>query len=732
VISATGGTATTTTLMSSQNPSSIGQSVTFTATVTGNGGTPTGTVTFSVDGGAGTPATLSGGQAVFMTSSLTIGTHNITATYGGDTNFAGSTTATPLMQMVNKRPTTTAVTSSINPSTFGQSVTFTATITGSGGLTPVGTLTFSVDGVAGSPINLINGQASFSTAALAIGNHKIVATYGGDANFTGSSNAASPLVQNVNTVPTTTTIISSANPSVPTQAVTFTATVTGSGGTPTGTVTFSVDSLAGSPVNLFNGQATFSTATLTSGTHKITATYNGDATFGGSTSPELLQNVQNRPTTTTVTSSANPSTPGQSVTFTATVSGSNGGLKPSGTLTFSVDGNALPAVLLINGQASFATATLTPGNHTIVATFNPDIGFVASTSAPLIQHVGPPADSIKLRELLFSATPIVAQGWAQSVTGAMDDAVSAGFSGNPQSLSPAGTGFTYYFNDDPPARASANADQDSLRRYLASPTSSLASPNGNGHGAASDSAKRVEEDFRALGYAGGMPTKAPPAAASGAPRDWLAWVTVRGFDFFRGTFGNDLKGTQIDAFAGLTRRITPNFVVGVLGGYEHFDYSSQAFNGTLKGEGWTAGAFLGWKLASNIRFDAGAAWSDLLASGVSGTANGNFVGTRWLVNGGLTGTYTWQNSCSNPRLACSRCGSTTMPSPTASAHSSRPIISKPVAPAPASKRSIRRPGRRAWWPFRPMPASTYFSKDDAQTTGLTTVPLLQGSGSQRA
>jgi hypothetical protein len=275
VISAIGGTATTTTLMSSQNPSTIGQSVTFTATVTGNGGTPTGTVTFSVDGGAGTPATLSGGQATFTTSALTIGAHNITATYGGDTNFAGSTTAAPLVQNVNQRSTTTTVASSVNPSTFGQSVTFTATVTGSGGLTPMGTVTFSVDGVAGSPINLSNGQASFSTATLAVGSHKIIATYSGDANFAGSSNAASPLVQNVNTLPTTTTITSSANPSVPTQAVTFTATVTGSSGTPTGTVTFSVDGVAGSPINLANGVASFATATLTPGTHKITATYNG-------------------------------------------------------------------------------------------------------------------------------------------------------------------------------------------------------------------------------------------------------------------------------------------------------------------------------------------------------------------------------------------------------------------------------------------------------------------------
>jgi hypothetical protein len=165
VINQIGGTATTTTLLSSQNPSSAGQPVTFTATVTGNGGTPTGTVTFSVDGGAGTPVALSGGQAAFTTSTLSIGTHNITATYGGDTNFSGSATAAPLIQNVNKRPTTTTVVSSANPSNIGQSVTFTAIVAGSGGLTPTGTVTFSVDGVAGAPVNLVNGQASVSLPA---------------------------------------------------------------------------------------------------------------------------------------------------------------------------------------------------------------------------------------------------------------------------------------------------------------------------------------------------------------------------------------------------------------------------------------------------------------------------------------------------------------------------------------------------------------------------------------
>jgi hypothetical protein len=243
----------------------------------------------------------------------------------GDSNFASSATPSPLVQTVNKRPTTTTVVSSANPNNIGQSVTFTAIV--SGGLTPTGTVTFSVDGVAGAPVNLVNGQASFTTSTLTVGTHKIAATYSGDANFT-TSTTPTPLLQNVNTIATTTTVISSVNPSTPNQTVTFTATVAGGGGglTPTGTVTFSVDGVARPTVNLTNASASFPTATLTLGTHKIVAIYNGDTNFGGSTSAELVQNVQ--PTTTTLTSSANPSTPGQSVTFTATVSGEAGPSRP--------------------------------------------------------------------------------------------------------------------------------------------------------------------------------------------------------------------------------------------------------------------------------------------------------------------------------------------------------------------------------------------------------------------
>jgi hypothetical protein len=90
---------------------------------------------------------------------------------------------------------------------------------------------------------------------------------------------------------------------------------------------------------------------------------------------------------------------------------------------------------------------------------------------------------------------------------------------------------------------------------------------------------------------------------------------------------------------GLTHKVSPNFLVGVLGGYETFDYRSDALAGRLKGDGWTVGSYLGWKLVPGVRFDMAAAYSGISYNGVAGTAFGTFNGNRWLVSSGLTGTY---------------------------------------------------------------------------------------------
>jgi hypothetical protein len=222
-----------TTIASSKNPSAFGQSVTFTATVTSRGsGTPTGTVAFTY--GSTTlcnAVTLSvGGVSTCTYSALPAGSDIVTATYSGDSNFSGSSAS--LNQTVNRASTTLTLSSSLNPSGLDSPVTFTATITPQYGGQASGTVTFK-DGATTLGSSGVSGNAaSLTTSGLAMGTHSITAVYSGDSNFTGStSNTVSQVVTKATT---TTTLLSSVNPSVQGKPVTFTAAVSSLAGTPTG------------------------------------------------------------------------------------------------------------------------------------------------------------------------------------------------------------------------------------------------------------------------------------------------------------------------------------------------------------------------------------------------------------------------------------------------------------------------------------------------------------------
>ena len=288
--------ATTASVTSSPNPSLVGQSVTFTATVTSGSGVPVGTVTFAEGSTVlASNVTVDGtGHASFSTSTLVAGSHVITATFTGAAgwgNSSGNDSAAP--QVVNKYATTTTVSSSANPSVFSQPVTFTATVTSSGGI-PTGTVTFKNGSTTLGTSNLDGtGHATFTTSTLAVGSNSITAAYNGDSQF--NTSTSSTLTQTVNKDATTTTVTSSLNPSNKGQSVTFTATVVASApGTavPTGTVTFKdgTRTLGSSTLNS-SGQATFSISNLNKGNHSITAVYGGSSNFLTSTSPVLTQTV---------------------------------------------------------------------------------------------------------------------------------------------------------------------------------------------------------------------------------------------------------------------------------------------------------------------------------------------------------------------------------------------------------------------------------------------------------
>lgn len=202
-----GKTTPTVTLNSSGTPSVYGSSVTFTATVTGTSpNVPSGTVSFSVDGNPlpQNPITVSGmlGNDHISTGSvvvsdvtvLTIGSHSVTASYSGDSNY-NTSTSSAFSQQVSKLPSTISVASSSADAPLGVNVVFTATVTGlSPYASPTQTVTFFVDGVQfGPPVGLSPGPNSTATASSNSiswnihGSHQVYAIYSGDSLYNTST-----------------------------------------------------------------------------------------------------------------------------------------------------------------------------------------------------------------------------------------------------------------------------------------------------------------------------------------------------------------------------------------------------------------------------------------------------------------------------------------------------------------------------------------------------------------
>jgi len=187
------GGSSSTTVTTDTEPSTYGQTVTFTAVVSSTSGTPDGTVTFKNGSAVLGTVPLSGGQATYAVGSLNGGAHAIKAVYNGSSEYASSTGS--VQQIVEPAATTTTLTSSLNPAPYGQTVTFTAVVTSAVSATPSGTVTIK-DGkkVLGSA-TLVNGQVQISTSLLAEGGHTVTATYAGSANFSGSSGTLSQTMQ---------------------------------------------------------------------------------------------------------------------------------------------------------------------------------------------------------------------------------------------------------------------------------------------------------------------------------------------------------------------------------------------------------------------------------------------------------------------------------------------------------------------------------------------------------
>jgi hypothetical protein len=308
-----------------------------------------------------------------------------------------NTTASTVGVLLNNSgapPTTTSLVSSVNPANLLEVVTYTATVTSQSGGSVTGTVTFQDGGATIATVPLANNQAVYSTSYTKkqVGTHAITATYWGELhNAYGSM--SNTVTEDIGKLPikTTTVLTTSGSPSYDGQPVTFTATITPKqfeipdgelvtfydlqprGGTVIGTGTTA------------SGVATCVTSSLTVKTHKIKAIYPGDAAFKPSAGT-VGQVVDRYPTTTALSSSLNPSSYGQVVTFTATVT-SSGPEIPTGSVEFKDGTKTIGVATLSAGVAALTKSDLAVGTHPITARYEGDDVSATSTSPVLDQVV---------------------------------------------------------------------------------------------------------------------------------------------------------------------------------------------------------------------------------------------------------------------------------------------------------------------------------------------------------
>jgi uncharacterized repeat protein (TIGR03803 family) len=312
-----------------------------------------------------------------------------TTIYGGTSSncIDGCGTVFTFTVPAIKSATSTTISSNLNPSTYGQTITFIATVTLTGGSPPNGeTVTFYNGANVLGTAPMSRGVASLTTSSLQAGVHAISAGYLGDANFTAST---SPVLQQVvdakGQSATSTTLTSSLNPSIYGQSVTWTAKLTTSGSIPpTGTVNFTWgDSIGGAPLNA-SGVATLTRSTENADVYPLSAVYEGDASNGPSVSAVLNQVIKEATSSATLTASPNPSTQSQIVTFTATISSPT--VTATGPVTFTAGKTVLGTGQLKGRIATFTTSVLPVGSTAVTATYYGDSN-IAESSATVVQTV---------------------------------------------------------------------------------------------------------------------------------------------------------------------------------------------------------------------------------------------------------------------------------------------------------------------------------------------------------
>ncbi len=381
---------TTITLSSSAPYAYPNTSVTLFANVrAGNlktGTTPTGSVTFYNGSTVLGTATLSDGLAKLSVNNLPVGANNITVAYAGDANNSAVTSAA-MVQTIAPPASSVSFTASATSITQGADLTLSATISGA---SPCGLVTFYNGSTVLGTATVTNGVAVLTTAWLrTVGTASIRASYSGDAaNATSQSTVTTVDVTAAATLPaeaplpaaTIVTLGSSASSAGVSQAVTFSAFITGgtNGIMPSGSVSFFngttllgtaqvVISLTPSRPPVLSSIATFTVTDLPLGSNAITAVYSGDANAATSTSSVWQKTiVLNTPTVSLGTTVLSRSAGSVVMSLTAQITGAS----PTGQVTFYRNGSAI-------GNATFNAAGIATLSNVVVAAGGVSGGFQA-------------------------------------------------------------------------------------------------------------------------------------------------------------------------------------------------------------------------------------------------------------------------------------------------------------------------------------------------------------------
>jgi outer membrane autotransporter protein len=293
---------------------------------------------------------------------------------------------------------------------------------------------------------------------------------------------------------------------------------------------------------------------------------------------------------TGISPASGPATGGTAVTITGSGFAGCGG---ASSVTFGGKAASFSVV-----DDSHISASSPPGTGTVDVTVFMDFGTPFTLTAAFT-YAAATTDSRNLNVLEIAATKFVATASGAAITGAVDSAIGDAFGsgGNPVSVRPNGVTFNFAAEPQP--------------------------------------SRRMQEAFDALSHAAGY-TKAPPQPT--LDRLWSAWADLRGSGFDL-TDASGQHGSQINLTAGIGRKLAPDLLVGLFGGYENFRFTMPSVSGRMTGDGGTVGGYAAWRFAEHWRLDGKIGWSDISYNGTAGTASGSFTGSRWLGAWGLTGGY---------------------------------------------------------------------------------------------